>query len=181
MSEEIVKLIRRATAVGILAAAILIAPTVAFADYRPITPDADGKVITLTGHDLTIEQLIEIARHGARVKYSADAIRHAAEARDLKAEAGAENIPVYGLNRGSGALREVKTTVKRPADTPVLPMLGAGALPEIADEDLVRAVLVVSANTAPLGAAQPDYMQMLLDLLNDRITPVAFARGTLGE
>ena len=29
----------------------------------------------------------------------------------LRAEAGAENIPVYGLNRGAGALREVE--VKR--------------------------------------------------------------------
>jgi histidine ammonia-lyase len=181
MSEDMIKLIRRTSAAGILAGAFLIAPAAAVADYHPITPDADGKLITLTGHDLTIEQLMEIARHGAHVKYSADAIQRAAEARDLKAQAGAENIPVYGLNRGSGALREVKTTAKRPVDTPVLPMLGAGALPEIADEDLVRAVLVVSANTAPLGAAQPDYMQMLLDLLNNRITPVAFARGTLGE
>src|SRR5258708_33282855 len=181
MSDDMIKWIRRAAAAGVLAGALVMAPASAVADYHPITPDANGKIITLTGHDLTIEQLIEIARHGAHVKYSADAIQRAADARDLKAEAGAENIPVYGLNRGSGALREVKTTAKRPADTPVLPMLGAGALPEIAEEDLVRAVLVISANTAPLGAAQPDYMQMLLDLLNKRISPVAFARGTLGE
>jgi histidine ammonia-lyase len=173
--------VRRTTAAGVLAGATLIAPAAAVADYHPITPDADTKVITLTGHDLTIEQLIEIARHGARVKYGAEALRHAAEARDLKAEAGAEDIPVYGLNRGSGALREVKTTAQHPADTPVLPMLGAGALPEIPDEDLVRAVLLISANTAPLGAAQPDYMQMLLDLLNNRISPVAYSRGALGE
>ena len=155
--------------------------SLAAADYHPITPDAAGKVITLTGHDLTIEQVIEIARHGARVTYSADAIRRAADARDLKAEAGAENIPVYGLNRGSGALREVKHTAEKPADTPVLPMSGAGALPEIADEDVVRAVLLVIANTAPLGAGRPEFMQMLLDLLNHRITPVAYSRGTLGE
>ena len=108
-------------------------------------------------------------------------MRHAAEARDLKAEAGAENIPVYGLNRGSGALREVKHTPDKPADTQVLPLSGGGALPEIQDEDLVRAVLVVLANTAPLGAGQPEFMQMLLDLLNDQITPVAYSRGTLGE
>jgi histidine ammonia-lyase len=164
-----------------LTGAILIAPGAALADYHPMTPDAGDKVITLTGHDLTIEQIEEIARHGAQVKYSPDAIQRAAEARDLKAEAGAENIPVYGLNRGSGALREVKATAQKPADTQVLSMLGAGALPEIADEDLIRTVLLISANTAPLGAAEPEYMQMLLDLLNDRITPVAYTRGALGE
>jgi histidine ammonia-lyase len=181
MTNVISARVRRTEIVLALAGAIFIVPAAAIADYHPITPDADGKVITLTGHDLTIEQVIEIARHGAKVQYSPDAMKRAAEARDLKAEAGAENIPVYGLNRGSGALREVKTSAQKPADTPVLPMLGAGALPEIADEDLVRAVLLISANTAPLGAAEPEYMQMLLDLLNDRITPVAYTRGALGE
>ncbi len=173
---------RPAGATALLAAgSLILAQGVAAADYHPITADAEGQTITLTGHDLTIEQVVEVARHGAHVAYSPDAVRHAAEARDLKAEAGAENIPVYGLNRGSGALREVKHTPDKPADTQVLPLSGGGALPEIPDEDLVRTVLLVLANTAPLGAGQPEFMQMLLDLLNHRITPVAYSRGTLGE
>jgi histidine ammonia-lyase len=181
MPEVITGPARRGLTLLTLASALLVAPAAAIADYQPITPDADGQVITLTGHDLTIEQLEQIARHGAHVKYSADATQRAAEARDLKAEAGVENIPVYGLNRGGGALREVKSSEQKPADIRVLPMLGAGALPEIADEGLVRAILVVVANTAPLGPAEPSYMQMVLDLLNHRITPVAYSRGTLGE
>ena len=60
-------------------------------------------------------------------------------------------------------------------------MSGAGALPEVPDEDLVRAVLVISANTATLGAGVPENMQILVDMLNNRISPVAYARGTLGE
>lgn len=171
----------RILSICILGGAAVLAGTAAAADYHPITPSAAAAVVTLTGHDLTIEQLVQVARYGARVQYSPEALQRAAEARDLKAEAGAENIPVYGLNRGSGALREVKSSEAHPADTQVLPMLGAGVLPEIADEDLVRAVLLISANTAPLGPAQPENMQMLLDLLNERITPVAYARGTLGE
>jgi histidine ammonia-lyase len=172
-----------ATAILALSIAIssLLSQPAAAADYHPITPSAAGDVVTLTGHDLTIEQLVAVARYGARVQYSPDALQRASEARDLRAEAGAENIPVYGLNRGSGALREVKSSEAHPADTQVLPMSGAGAMPEIADEDLVRAVLLISANTAPLGAAQPENMQMLIDLLNNRITPVAYARGALGE
>jgi len=126
----------QAIAAIVLAGACFIGPVAVAADYQPITPDAEGKVITLTGHDLTIEQVIEVARHGAQVKYSPDAVKNAAEARDLRAEAGAEDISVYGLNRGSGALREVNNTPDKPADTQVLAMLGAGALPEIPDEDL---------------------------------------------
>ena len=57
-------------------------------------------------------------------------------------------------------------------------MLGGGALPEIPDEDLVRTVLLIIANSSPLGSAEPDNMQMLVDLLNHWITPVAYTRGT---
>jgi histidine ammonia-lyase len=81
-------------------------------------------------------------------------------------------------------MREIKKTPEQ-AETasgfPVLPMLGAGDLPEISHEDLLRADLVIGANTAVLGASNPQAMQMTIDLLNNRITPVAYSIGTLGE
>jgi histidine ammonia-lyase len=163
------------------AASILMAAARA-ADYRPITPAADGKVVTLTGHDLTIEDVVAVARNGAQVRYSPEAIQRAIDGNDLRAEAGAENIPVYGLNRGAGALREIQ--VKRDEFTQLASArAGAkeGVLPEIADEDLVRAFLVIRANSVPFEAAEPQFMQLLLDLLNKRVTPVMYSRGTLGE
>ena len=164
------------------AVAILIVPAARAADYRPITPAADGKIVTLTGHNLTIEDVVAVARHGAQVRYSPEAIQRATDGNDLRAEAGAENIPVYGLNRGAGALREIQ--VKRDEFTQLASArAGAkeGVLPEIADEDLVRAFLVIRANSVPFEAADPQFMQLLLDLLNKRVTPVMYSRGTLGE
>jgi histidine ammonia-lyase len=164
------------------AGAILTVRMAAAADYHPITPDAGGKVITLTGHDLTIEELVAVARHGAQVRYSPEAIRRAADGDALRAEAGAENIPVYGLNRGAGALREV--AVKRDEFVQLSnARSGAkeGVLPEVADEDLVRAFLVIRANSVPFEASGPEFMQLLVDLLNKRVTPVMYSRGTLGE
>ncbi|HSY97072.1 MAG TPA: aromatic amino acid lyase, partial [Steroidobacteraceae bacterium] len=164
------------------AVAILIAAAAQAADYRPITPVADGKIVTLTGHNLTIEDVVAVARHGAQVRYSPEAIQRATDGNDLRAEAGAENIPVYGLNRGAGALREIQ--VKRDEFTQLASArAGAkeGVLPEIADEDLVRAFLVIRANSVPFEAADPQFMQLLLDLLNKRVTPVMYSRGTLGE
>src|ERR1700681_4109250 len=109
----------------------------AASDYHAILPDGDGKIVTLSGHDLTIEDVVAVARHGAQVRYSPEAIQRATDGNDLRAEAGAENIPVYGLNRGAGALREVQ--VKRDEFTQLsAARAGAkeGVLPEIADEDL---------------------------------------------
>jgi histidine ammonia-lyase len=164
------------------AGAILTVRAAAAADYHPITPDAGGRVITLTGHDLTIEDVVAVARHGAQVRYSPEAIQRAADGDALRAEAGAENIPVYGLNRGPGALREV--AVKRD-EFAQLSMARSGAkegvLPEVADEDLVRAFLVIRASSVPFEASGPEFMQLLVDLLNKRVTPVMYSRGTLGE
>jgi histidine ammonia-lyase len=57
----------------------------------------------------------------------------------------------------------------------------AGMGPEISDEEIVRAMLVVRANTMTFEAASPPLTQRLLDLLNERITPVVQSRGTIGE
>jgi histidine ammonia-lyase len=56
-----------------------------------------------------------------------------------------------------------------------------GTGPEIANEDIVRAMMVVRANAMVYNAPSPQLSQMLLDLLNKRITPVVQSRGTLGE
>jgi histidine ammonia-lyase len=159
---------------------------VAFADagsaYVPISPTMSDQTITLTGHDLTIQDVVAVARYGAQVRYSPEAIQRAIDGKNLREEAGAENIPVYGLNRGAGALREVQ--VKRDEATQLASARdGAkeGVLPEIADEDLVRAFLVIRANSIPFEAADQDFMQLVIDLLNKRVTPVMYSRGTLGE
>jgi histidine ammonia-lyase len=174
--------IRQILAALAAAGAILTVRPVGAADYHPITPDAGGKIITLTGHDLTVEDVVAVARRGAQVRYSPEAIQRAADGEALRAEAGAENIPVYGLNRGPGALREV--AVKRD-EFEQLSAARAGAkegvLPEIADEDVVRAFLVIRANSVPFEASEPEFMRLLLELLNKRVTPVMYSRGTLGE
>ncbi len=162
-------------------------------NYMPITPSMSDRTVTLTGRDLTIEQIVMVARYGAKVDLSAQARQHQAENFGLLLEAAAEGIPVYWFNRGAGDQRETvmfegdpmspknhalieKTQVER---------FRSGALwgtgPEIGDEEIVRAMMVVRANAMVHNAPSPELSQMLLNLLNERITPVVQSRGTLGE
>jgi histidine ammonia-lyase len=159
-----------------LGASFFGSPAWAAPEYHPIVPTMEGTTVTLTGHDLTIEQLIAVARYGARVQYGPGVVQHASDVLGLKLEADAEGIPVYGINRGPGAQREEKRK-----ESSIPPLLGGGALPEISDEELVRATILIAANTVGFAAGTPEESQMLLDLLNKRITPVAYSRGTLGE
>src|SRR5579862_2221886 len=168
-------------------------PPSATVAYHPTDDSMAGKVVTLTGSDLTIEQVIEVARHGAKVELSPQARQREADNYGLLLEAAAEGIPVYWFNRGAGSQRE---TIMFSGD-PMSPenkayleksqrlAFSSGAIrgypPEVGDEEIVRAMMVVRANAMTYNAPSPQLAQMLLDLLNHHITPVVQSRGTLGE
>jgi histidine ammonia-lyase len=147
----------------------------------------------LTGHGLSIEQVIQVARDGAKVALSPEARQRSADAYGLLLEAAAEGVPVYWFNRGSGAGRqsvifagdptapENKTRLEKRQLEIFRRGARAGMGPEISDEEVVRAMLVVRANTMTFEAASPALTQRLLDLINERITPVVQSRGTVGE
>ena len=76
--------------------------------YHPIDPTDAGKTVTLTGHDLTIEEVIQVARGGAQVQLSAEARQRESDNYGLLLEAPAEGVSVYWFTRGAGAGREIR-------------------------------------------------------------------------
>jgi len=183
-------------ALGALCAssALLALPADAQGDYHPIDPTATGKTVTLTGHDLGIEEVIEVARGGAQVQLSAEAKQRELDNYGLLLEAPAEGVSVYWFTRGAGPMREVKQFEGDPLspenkeflEKKMLAQFRRGVAnplegPEIADEALVRAVMVIRANAMTYNAPSPQLAQMLVDLLNQRVTPVIQSRGTVGE
>jgi len=147
----------------------------------------------LSGHDLNIDQVVQVARYGAKVELTPEARQRSADAHALLLEAAAEGVSVYWFNRGSGSGREkfiftgdpLSPQNKKFLEARQLAIFQRGALagmgPELSDEEIVRAMLVVRANTMSFEAASPQLTQRLLDLLNYRITPVVQSRGTVGE
>jgi histidine ammonia-lyase len=161
--------------------------------YHAITPSMADQTIVLDGHDLSVDQVIQVARFGAKVVLSAEARQRSADAFGLLLEAAAEGVPVYWFNRGVGAGRgnvifrgdPLSLENKRFLEARQLAVFKRGALaglgPEINEEEVVRAMLLVRANTMSFEAASPQLTQRLIDLLNERITPVVYSRGTVGE
>ncbi len=179
---------------------LLVAATLAVAfaaraapEYHPIDMAAAGKTIMLSGHDLTVDQLVAVARHGAKVELTAEARQHSADLYGLLLEGAAEGISIYRFNRGAGAQREVVTFSGDPMSAENKPKLAQRALstfengpnngfgPEVADEDVVRATMAVRANAITYASVSPPVTQMLIDMLNDDITPVVQSRGSVSE
>lgn len=161
--------------------------------FTPIAPSAAAGPVVLTGHGLSLEQLVAVARDGAAVSLSAPARQRSADAYQLLLEAAREGVPVYWFNRGAGEQREVSIfsgDPLAPANKALLykvqlerfsglPLIGGG--PEIESEELIRAIMTIRANTMSYEAASPPLTQMLLDLINKRVTPATPSKGTLGE
>jgi histidine ammonia-lyase len=161
--------------------------------YTSISPTMADKTITLTGKDLTLDQLIAVARYGAKVQVSPEAAQREAEHYGLLLEAATEGIPVYWFNRGAGDQRETVIFSGDPMSAENKPKIEqslmaefkmsalAGMGPEVSQEEIVRAMMVIRANAMTWNAPSPQLSQALLDLLNKRITPVVQSRGSLGE
>jgi histidine ammonia-lyase len=178
-----------------LAASLGLAALPAFSGqtYNPCDDTLGGQTVTLTGSDLTLEQIVAVARHGAKVQLSPEARQREADNYGLLLEATAEGVAVYWFNRGTGDNRETvlfagdATSAQNKPTVEKIQLEGfrrdahLGYGPEVMDEDIVRAMMVVRANEMTYNAPSPQLAQILVDLLNDRITPVVQSRGTVGE
>ena len=182
---------------ALVAAAALCTPVAVQAQtadgFIPGAQDAAAQTVMLSGHDLTIEQVVQIARHGAKIALTAQARQRSADAYGLLLEAAAEGVTVYWFNRGSGSQRETTIFSGDPTAPDTSARLKARQLanfargetgsygPEIDNEDVIRAMMAIRANAMSYEAASPGLTQTLLDMVNARITPIVHSQGSLGE
>ena len=151
------------------------------------------QTVMLSGHDLTIEQVVQVARHGARIALTAEAQRRSADAYGLLLEAAAEGVTVYWFNRGSGSQRETTIFAGDPTSPANMAAIKSRQFanfargetgsygPEIDSEDVIRAMMAIRANAMSYEAASPGLTRMMVDMVNADITPVVHSQGSLGE
>jgi histidine ammonia-lyase len=149
--------------------------------------------ITLTGHDLSIEKLVQIARHGAKVRISPEAKQRMANAYGLLLQGALEDVPIYGFSRGYGSQKDIPRFLGDPLSpenaelsrriqrdlAESAPSMGYG--PEVSEEEIVRAFMAARANNFTYEAITPVFYDLLVEMLNRRVTPVVQSRGTVGE
>ena len=146
-------------------------------------PIQSARVIELTGTGLSSEDVVAVARDGARVML-APAARRAMEASAAVVErlAGREE-PAYGVSTGFGSLANVTIPVERREELQraLVRSHAAGMGPPV-EAEVVRAMMLLRARTLSMGCsgARPVLAETLLALLAAGLTPVVPEYGSLG-
>jgi histidine ammonia-lyase len=133
--------------------------------------------------DLTIEDVVAVARDGRRVRLAEVARQRMGHSRDWVDQAVRAGEQVYGVNTGFGPLARKRIAIDetRALSRNVIAACIAGVGPPLAD-DLVRAMLLVRANTlaAGLSGVRPVVVETLCSMLERGVTPVVPGKGSLG-
>ncbi|HWM40520.1 MAG TPA: histidine ammonia-lyase [Streptomyces sp.] len=129
------------------------------------------------------EDVIAVARDGARVELSAQALAALDASRRHIEELAAKPEPVYGVSTGFGALavRHISPGLRAQLQRNIVRSHAAGMGPRV-EREVVRALMFLRLKTLASGrtGVRAEVAQSIADLLNAGITPVVHEYGSLG-
>ena len=141
------------------------------------------ETIRLDGPGVTVEDVVAVARHSARIELSDGAIARMSASRAVVDRLAAGTDAVYGLSTGFGALADVSIRPERRQDLQhALVRSHAAGMGDPVEAEVVRAMMFLRARTLALGfsGARPLVAQAMVDVVNAQIVPVVPEFGSLG-
>lgn len=140
--------------------------------------------IELDGRHLTIDEVMAVARHGAKVTLTESARKAICTSRKWVEEIILKGNPVYGINTGFGIFsdQQISTEDSSQLSRNLILSHAVGTGQPLADE-VVRAAILVRANTLAKGysGVRFELVETLLALLNKNLTPIIPSQGSLGS
>lgn len=132
---------------------------------------------------LSIDEVVAVARHGARVEIDPEALAAVAETRRRVEELADDPTPVYGISTGFGALarRHIPSDKRSDLQLSLVRSHAAGSGPEV-EAEVVRALMLLRLSTLCTGrtGVRPVVATTYAEVLNAQITPVVREYGSLG-
>lgn len=139
--------------------------------------------IVINGKDLTIEDVAKVARCHAEVEISKDAKEKIIASRKLVDKFVEEERVIYGITTGFGKFSEVHISKDMTKNLQKnLIMSHSCGVGELFDEDIVRAIILLRANSLSKGysGARLETIETLVAMLNKGVTPCIPEKGSLG-
>ena len=140
--------------------------------------------LVLTGNDLTVEQVVRVARRGEKVELSPDAVATMHAAREVVERVLARDVEVYGLTTGVGSRKRVRVRADEEQEFNRMLILnhrvGQG---DLASDEVVRATLLRLANGFAKGTSgvRPELAELTVRALNEGRLPRVRTLGSTGQ
>ncbi|MGW2330850.1 histidine ammonia-lyase [Streptomyces sp. NPDC001700] len=129
------------------------------------------------------EDVVAVARGGARVELAEEAVAAVAAARRVIDDLAAKPEPVYGVSTGFGALavRHISPDLRAQLQRNIVRSHAAGMGPRV-EREVVRGLMFLRLKTLASGhtGVRPVVVETMAALLNAGITPVVHEYGSLG-
>jgi histidine ammonia-lyase len=139
--------------------------------------------ITLNSSGLTMEQVVEVARNGAKIEISKEALEKMAATRAHIETLAKAEVPVYGISTGFGALAHQHIAPEdRVQLQKSLIRSHAAGMGDPVEKEVVRALMLLRLKTLVSGrtGVRPELATTYADLINAQITPIVHEYGSLG-
>ena len=132
---------------------------------------------------ITFDDVLAVARGGAAVTLTDQALAAITRARAVVEELAGAATPAYGISTGFGALatRHIPEDMRAQLQRSLVRSHAAGSGPEV-EREVVRALMLLRLSTMATGhtGVRPETALLLADLLSHGITPVVREYGSLG-
>lgn len=139
--------------------------------------------LVLSGEDLEIEGVDDVARFGRSVVLDDEALSRAVSTHERVQEWGLSGVPIYGVNTGFGELIHLIVPARYRSDLQanLIRSHAAGGGP-VFSEEVVRAVMLVRLNCLMKGhsGVGREVLERVVDMLRLGIHPVVPQQGSLG-
>jgi len=139
--------------------------------------------VVLGASELTVRDVVSVARGGATVELSSESIEAMESSRAHVDRLARSGRPVYGVSTGFGALatRFIEPDKRRQLQRSLVRSHAAGSGPAV-ESEVVRAMMLLRLSTLCSGrtGVRPTTAQAYAALLNAGITPLVHEYGSLG-
>lgn len=145
--------------------------------------NSPAKPLVIQGHSLTIEDVVDVARHGRVVDLADDALARIVKCRAMVERKIEAREIMYGVNTGIGEFSEIVLDDEQIKNFQrYLIYNHAAGIGEPLEVEQVRAAMLARINVHAHGhsACRPEITRQLIDMLNAGVTPVVCRQGSVG-
>jgi len=132
---------------------------------------------------LTFDDVVAVARHGARVEITPDALAEIRTSRTIIEGLAGDVEPHYGVSTGFGALatKHIAPDMRAQLQRSLVRSHAAGSGPEV-EREVIRALMLLRLSTLATGrtGVREETAAAYAAVLNAGITPVVHEYGSLG-